>query len=125
MNQLLIEKSHSTPEIEFSPDSGILKIRGESFPENAAKFYTPVFNWLDGYFNESIRTTVIEIEIIYFNSSTSKILLNLFDHLEDRIKEGHTVKVLWRCDKDNEIAVECGEEFKEDLTLLPFEIVIL
>ncbi len=121
----MIDKTKSTPEINFDINSGTLWIKGESFPENAAKFYTPILNWIKEYLKKSTSEMVFEFEIIYFNSSTSKIFMTLFDLLDDEVQDGKKVVVNWRCDKENETAIECGEEFKEDLELLPFNILLL
>jgi hypothetical protein len=126
MNDLIIEKTKSTPNIFFSQTSNLLSIKGESFPENSAKFYAPVLEWMKEYFSslENETPSVIDFEVIYFNSSTSKIYMTIFDMLEENVKNGKTITVNWICDKENETAIECGEEFQEDLTCLPFNIVM-
>ena len=126
MNNLLIEKTQSTPTIQFDILSNVLKISGESFPENTAKFYSPVLEWLRGYLEQlgSATEVTMEFDIIYFNSSTSKIFMTIFDMLEDAVENGKKVCVNWRCDEKNETAFECGEEFKEDLDVLPFNLII-
>jgi len=124
-NNLNIAPTKSSPEITLDADAGLLRIRGESFPENASKFYAPVIEWIAEYFVEAAgRKTVFEIEIVYFNSSTSKVLMNLLDLADYAAGEGKDVSVHWICDEENETAIECGEEFKEDLTHVPFAIVI-
>ena len=126
MKSLILEKTLSTPKIDFNSATGVLKLEGESYPENAAKFYAPILKWIEEYFaTEVIDTTVFEFAIIYFNSSTSKIYMSLFDDLEALVAEGSDIKVRWICHSQNETAIECGEEFKEDLAKLPFDIVIV
>ena len=126
MNNLTIEKTRSTPYIHFDADSNVLRITGESFPENAAKFYAPVFAWLEEYLRTvGSQEITVEFEIIYFNSSTSKVFMTILDMLEKAVEEGKKVTVNWRCHEENETALECGEEFKEDLEKLPFHIVTI
>lgn len=125
MENLIIDKTNSTPYINFDKVSGILQIKGESFPENAAKFYTPILAWLTEYLNNTSEQITLEFEIIYFNSSTSKIFMSIFDMLEDDVKNGKKVVVNWYCDAENETAMECGEDFKEDLNHLPFNIIVV
>ena len=125
MNRLVMEKTTSTPAVDFDPDAGLLRISGESFPENAAKFYAPILAWIAEFAQRpDSPAIVLECDILYFNSSTSKILMNLFDTLEDLVLVGRAVTVRWFCREDNETDVECGEEFREDLDNLPFEIVL-
>ncbi|MZP28902.1 DUF1987 domain-containing protein [Heliobacterium undosum] len=124
MEKLLIEKTHSSPHIFFDSDAHVLTIEGESFPENTAKFYAPVFRWLQQYIAElQDEAARMEIDIVYFNSSTSKILLDMFHLLDEAVAKGKNITVHWRCRDENEMAIECGEEFKEDLRNLPFHII--
>jgi hypothetical protein len=125
MNRLVLEGSPSTPSVDFDPGTGLLRIAGESFPENAAKFYAPLLDWIREFMaQKEIPPVMLECDILYFNSSTSKILMNLFDVLESQSLLGRGVAVRWLCRPGNETAAECGEEFKEDLESLPFEIVL-
>lgn len=125
MNNLIIEKTQSTPYINFDPVLRRLAISGESFPENAAKFYSPILEWLKLYIDrlDSSYEVVMEYEIVYFNSSTSKIFMTIFDMLDRAVEDGKKICVNWRCDEKNETAIECGEEFREDLNVLPFNII--
>jgi len=125
MDNLLIEKTESSPYICFDAAKNFLVIHGESFPENAAKFYAPVLDWITNYLQIiEQEEVVLEIEIIYFNSSTSKVFMNFFEMLDETVAEGKKIIVNWRCNEENETAIECGEEFKEDLEYLPFNIVL-
>jgi len=124
MHNLLIEKTNSTPSINFDAITGLLQIKGESYPENVTKFYGPVLGWIKDFLDTSPSEVRFEFEIIYFNSSTSKVFMTLFDTLEAEAAKGKNICVVWRCDRDNEIAIECGEEFGEDLIKLPFRIEV-
>lgn len=124
MENLVIAKTDSTPEISFDAGTGILELHGESYPENTAAFYAPVFDWINAYLaKDGMPPVKLNIEILYFNSSSSKALMNLFDLLNSKVKEGKSIVVNWIYDTDNESALEYGEEFKEDLDTLPFELV--
>lgn len=125
MEKLIIEPTKSTPLIDFDPVSRVLLLKGESYPEYAAKFYGPVFSWLTAFFEEGCeeQTVTVNIEITYFNSSSSKALMNIFDILEEAAEKGNNVVVNWRYDKENEAAEECGEEFMEDLEHVKFNMV--
>jgi hypothetical protein len=100
-------------------------LHGESFPENAAKFYAPVLEWLREYIARlDDQKVTIEFEIVYFNSRTSKIFMTIFDMMEEAVKNGRDITVNWICDEKNETGIECGEEFEEDLSELHFNIVM-
>lgn len=124
MENLIIAKTETTPEIRFDFSSGVLEMRGESYPENTAEFYAPVFAWLSKFLaggNE--KSVIVNMEIVYFNSSSSKALMNFFDVLDEAVAEGKKVAVNWIYDAENESALEYGEEFKEDLESLEFNLV--
>ena len=124
MDNLIIEKTVSTPNIDFDYNMKKLRISGESFPENAAKFYEPVMKWIKEYLNQiGEEETKVEFEIIYFNSSTSKIFMTIFSLFDEEVERGKNMTVDWIASEDNDIAIECGEEFKEDLKCIPFNIV--
>lgn len=125
MEDLIIEKTQSTPFIHFSSATNMLVLQGESFPENSAKFYAPVLEWLKEYIAVlENQKAVMLFEIVYFNSSTSKVFMTIFDLMQDAVKCNKDISILWKCDEKNETAIECGEEFKEDLEDLPFNIVL-
>ena len=124
MKKLVLHQTRSTPAIVLDPDLHVHAIRGESYPENTTKFYQPVFDWLGGYLPQVNGTEVVfDFEIVYFNSSSSKTLMDLFELLDDAAKAGKRVVVNWRYDRDNETAKECGEEFREDVAALRFNLV--
>ncbi len=122
MDNLLIEATKSTPLIEFDVEKNFLKIHGQSYPENSAKFYNPILEWITEYVNQLDTTMVLDIKIIYINTSSSKALMTLLDMLEEAYKNGKQITINWHYDEENEMALECGEDFSEDLEL-PFNII--
>ena len=124
MENLVIEATKSSPYIHFNAEKNILVIKGESYPEYAAKFYAPVFQWLESYLISMNPDSIeVKLEVIYFNSSSSKILMNFFDRLETAAQNGKNITINWIYHEDNEAALECGEEFMEDLTTVSFNLV--
>lgn len=88
MENLKIGATKYTPEISFDCEKNILDIIGESYPENIAEFYAPVFKWLEQYIEQlkNDQNVTINMELIYFNSSSSKVLLDFLDILEQAVK---------------------------------------
>jgi hypothetical protein len=125
MDNLLMAASKSTPGVCFDAQANILEIKGESYPENASKFYAPLFAWLGGYLDQVSpeAPVVVNLEIIYFNSSSSKALMNIFDLLSQAAAAGRQVVVNWRYHAQNESALECGQEFSEDVGGVVFNLV--
>ncbi len=124
MDNLLIEATKYTPEISFNAETNVLEINGETYPENTAEFYSPVFEWLEAYLNQlQDQKVTVNMEIIYFNSSSSKVLMDLFDRFEESVKEGKEIEINWIYHKEDESALEYGEEFQEDLEILKLNLV--
>ena len=121
MQHLSIAATKSTPSIEYSPGEKTLSIFGESYPEDAAKFYRPVLEWLQKLLAAKPDRLQVVLFIRYLNTSSSKCVMTLLDSLESAYANGINVSVLWRYEKENEMALECGEEFGEDLSL-PYKI---
>jgi len=124
MKNLVIEPTKYTPGINFLFDERVLEISGESYPENTAEFYSPVLKWITEFLkiNES-KTITVNIVIQYFNSSSSKIFMDLFDLLNDKSHEGLNIIVNWNYLEEDDNMLEYGEEFQEDVDNLKFNLV--
>lgn len=122
MKSLKIESTKYTPEIDLDAD-GIISVVGKSYPENTFEFYDPMMIWIDTYFKTTpAEKTVVNMEIIYFNSSSSKLFFDFFDLLEEK-SSNNTIEINWIFDKENETAQEAGEDFIEDFEILNIKLV--
>lgn len=116
-----IEATEYTPEITFDEITNTMVIVGKSIPENAAEFYEPVLNFLHSIV-ERVDSLSVDVKLDYFNTSSSKQLLHLFQALEYPQKMNRQVRVIWRFNVDDEDLMEAGEDFQE-LIDIPFELV--
>ncbi len=125
MEVLEIPAGTGMPAIRLDPVAHSHRFAGESYPENTSEFYAPVLAWVERYLAglAAEQSAEFNFEIVYFNSSTSKIFMDLFFQLEEAAQSGKAVTVNWIYDRDNEAALEYGEEFAEDLVDLPFHLV--
>ncbi|MTI83735.1 MAG: DUF1987 domain-containing protein [Firmicutes bacterium] len=124
MQKLIIEGSKSTPEINFDPECNILSIKGQSYPENAFKFYESIFSWVDEYMQKLTTEVSVKIDFTlpYINTSSSKCIMMLLEKFDEAFLAGKNIILFWYYDLENESELECAEEFTEDLNL-PFNIV--
>lgn len=123
MNNLIIEETIFTPRIEFNKN-GTLLMKGKSYPENSFEFFEPVMDWIEEYFESNAQyKTIFNIEITYFNSSTSKVLFDMLDLFEENCDE-HQIEVNWIYDKDDESSKEAGEDIIEDFESLKIKLII-
>ncbi len=122
MKDLIIEETKYTPYIKLEA-KGLFELSGKSYPENTFEFYRPMVEWVKEYLsNSENKKTVINMEIIYFNSSSSKLFFDFFDLLEEAHNKGKIIEINWIYDKENEVALEAGEDFKEDFLNLNFNL---
>ena len=124
MERLYIEQTKATPLIDFNYASNILLIKGQSFPENAFKFYEEIFKWVDEYLISIKEEVLIEIKfnLPYINTSSSKCIMMLLDKFDNAFNNGKSIRVNWYYDMENDSELECAEEFKEDVNM-PFELI--
>ena len=113
MDRLFIEETKSSPRIDFNPQTGILIIEGQSYMENAFKFYKSLFEWMDEYFELNTENVQVDIRLSYLNTSSTKCLMDIIFKLEQVVQIGKKVKVNWYYKSRN--ILECGEELQEDL----------
>ncbi len=125
MENLAIEATNQTPKVSFDAENHVLEFKGESYPENTALFIAPIFVWLKKYLEQlGEQTFTVNVELTYFNSSTSKMLLNLFEQLEAEVEDNNkNIIVNWIYDAEDYNIEEFGEEFQEDLETLTFNLV--
>lgn len=122
MKNLKLEATKYTPEINLDA-SGTISLVGKSYPENTFEFYAPMMDWVEEYFNDNAaETTVVNMEIIYFNSSSSKQFFDFFDLLEENA-QNNKIEINWIYDEENESAEEAGEDFIEDFKNLNIKFV--
>lgn len=122
MDNLYIEGSAKTPSVNFNSESGVIELKGRSIPENSVEFYQPLQEWIDSYAKSPKNETVVEIKLEYFNTSSSKCLLDLFKKLESLNSVGSNVKVNWYFEEDDEDMEEAGEDYQAIIGL-PFNMI--
>jgi len=124
MKTLSLEGSPKTPTIEMNPETGVIEIEGRSIPENSIDFYKPVVEWLDEYANSPTGDTKVNIKLEYFNTSSSKCILDVFKKLENVFKKSGEkgVVINWYYEEDDEDMLEAGEDYQSILKI-PFKMI--
>jgi hypothetical protein len=122
MDNITITGTPKTPTIDFNASTGVLLIRGRSIPENSIEFYKPLLDWIGKYAAECPHKTIINVQLEYFNTSSSKCILDVFKRLEEICKEGKEVVVKWHYEVDDEDMLEAGEDYQAIIDI-PFEMI--
>jgi hypothetical protein len=122
MEKLIIEGTPKTPSVNFDADKGHVEIRGRSIPENSIDFYKPMMDWLDNFSKSPTAKTNVHIQLEYFNTSSSKCILDVFKKLESLHKGGSDVLINWYYEEDDEDMLEAGEDYQAIISV-PFKMI--
>ena len=102
MEALSIEGTAKTPTVKFDGQGGVIEIKGRSIPENSIEFYKPLVEWLEEYSKSPLDLTQVNVQLEYFNTSSSKCILDVFKKLEAIHKAKHEVVINWYYEEDDE-----------------------
>ena len=122
MADLNLEGSPKTPTIEFNSGSGYLLIRGRSIPENSIEFYKGLIESLEEYNKAPQSNTKVDIQLEYFNTSSSKCILDVFKKLEAINAGNSEVIINWYYEEDDEDMLEAGEDYQAIINV-PFKMI--
>jgi hypothetical protein len=122
MNTYYTGGTSKTPEINLNPENGDLLFKGRSIPENSIEFYQPIFKWMETYSESPAEYTTLHMQLEYFNTASSKCLLDIFKKLEKVKSTGKPVIVKWYYEDDDEDMLEAGEDY-ESIINIPFEMI--
>lgn len=123
MDSINIEGTPKTPTISFDANTGVIEIKGRSIPENSIEFYKPLVDWLDKFADVAQGIVNVNIQLEYFNTSSSKCILDVFKKLENlQNKNRAEVVINWYYEEDDEDMLEAGEDYQSILKI-PFNMV--
>jgi hypothetical protein len=116
MELVSLESTKKTPNVLLDP-SGRIRIGGRSIPEDASKFYDNILNWVLDYCNSPSDSTVVDIELEYFNSGSAKFVMQILRELSELLSEGRDLKVNWYYEEGDDDILERGEYYSSILDL--------
>jgi hypothetical protein len=118
MEEIKLTPTPKTPSVTFAAN-GHLELKGRSIPENSLEFYKPLIDWLESYSKQSAPETNVHVQLEYFNTSSSKCLLDFFKRLEGISSK---VTIHWYYEVDDEDMLEAGEDY-EAIINVPFKMI--
>ncbi|WAS94493.1 SiaC family regulatory phosphoprotein [Nannocystis punicea] len=98
--------SFPTPRVDFDGELGLLRLEGESHPEEAAQFYAPLILWLDMLITSPPASVVFELRLTFFSAATRPQLLALLRRLKKWANRGAEVRATWYIDPGDEDMVD-------------------
>lgn len=121
MEVIKIKGTDDTPNVILDAESNIIEFSGRSLPEDVVTFYAPVIQWIEEYAKSPNPKTEVIFRLEYFNTASSKVLLDILLKFEDILNDGNEVVVQWYFQEDDEDMEEAGEEYSE-IVDIPFEM---
>lgn len=125
MPNLHLPASSATPAIDFNFATHQLSIRGESYPENAQAYFEPILTAIRQYLGTAPKHVTLDVQLAYFNSSSTKLFLEMFGLFNDAAIQGSQVTLNWHYDEDDDTILEFGEEVADDFPSLDFNSMAL
>lgn len=111
MEDLFINATPQTPHVHFNGTSGVMEIKGRSIPDQPDEFWLPVLNWFETYLLRPNASTIVKIDLEYFNISSSKRILFLLYKLNELADGGKDVHVEWFYRQTDEDMYEVGQDY--------------
>jgi SiaC family regulatory phosphoprotein len=105
------------PEVNLNASNGQCQISGESYLEDTDEFYNNIINWLEAYINEVKKPLTFDFRLTYFNTSSSRSILNVLRVLKKYEDRGGSVTVNWYYPEDDESIAEEAEDYMKDTGL--------
>lgn len=122
-NSYKVEQSPKTPIINFDASSGNFELKGKSIPEHSVAYYKPMFEWLENYVQNPAPKTSLNVQLDYFNTMSSKCIIDLFKKIEQIPKTGKgEAEINWYYDDQDDDMLEAGEDYKSVIKI-PFNLI--
>ena len=113
--------TYFVPHVNFNAETGHCLLEGESYLENTWEFYKQLVNWLQLY-AETGQPIYFDFKLTYFNTSSSKGILEVLEFLKKYQDMGGNIELKWYYPEDDEDILEEAEDFVED-TQLAIELI--
>lgn len=110
MENLLIEAGAKTPGIDFN-ENGNLAIKGRSIHEDPDEFFNPVVTWVEEYCKSPATSTMVDVELEYFNSGSAKFILIILQILTNHIYEQNALTIKWYYEDGDDDILERGQYY--------------
>lgn len=117
MDKLELKETKNTPHVVFDPASNFFSISGKSFPENAKKFYEPLYKWVDLNYLNFPKEVHFSFELYYISSSSLIAMLDLLRKLDKLSQKGISITVSWTYDSDDDDMRKIGEDYSKILNI--------
>ena len=126
MESRTIAATDRSPEVRLDVANRTISFTGEAYPEDAAAFWGPILQEMQNIVEQEPEELLqVDFRLAYFNSSSAKALMNVFQLLESAAENGTKIRVNWYFQDGDDTIEESGEDFSEDLRAVEFASIKL
>lgn len=123
MDNLILKRTNTTPEVEMRFDRQYIGMRGEAYPENAVAYFGKLTDELNRYFAlPDNRKVLVDMDLKYLNSASTKMLYKFFEALERAAVKGRPIEVQWCYESDDSMLEEFGEDLRDNFPNLDVQL---
>ncbi len=119
MKTFMMTAKEYTPYVLLDANKGFVEISGRSFPEDSNRFYKPILKWIDEYLLEPKPDTQLNFKFSYFNTASSKKILELIKKFSSLNKTENKLIVNWYYDEGEDDMLNAGNDFSS-VVEIPF-----
>lgn len=120
METIKLQGTDDTPSVILDKASGVFEFSGRSLPEDVNSFYEPILDWLSDYAEAPNSETSVTFKLVYFNTASSKLILDILLKFEEIGEAGSNVQINWYYPEDDEDMEEAGDEYS-DIVEIPIK----
>lgn len=115
LKNVYIESTTKTPQVDLNHLSGEFIFAGKSIPENPAKLYEGILEWVQEYIKNPRQTTNLRLNIEYFNTASVIWIAKIAKVLSSMKKPDNTLIIHLYFDIEEFNSMET-EDIKEALS---------
>jgi hypothetical protein len=106
------------PTVNFDAEIGVCELAGESFLEDTVEFYGPLIQWIKDFLKLN-KPITFNFKLTYFNTSSSRSILDILNLLKNFERQGGQVAVNWHFDERD---IDMEEEIEDYMIESELEI---
>jgi len=115
-------ETNTLPKINYDEMAGTVKIEGRSISSDAEIYFNEFLPYFEDCIKRNPMDLILNLDLEYFNTKTSKILMSFFNIAKTVENKGFTIKVNWYFEEGDEDMEDAGDDY-ESLTKLDFNII--
>lgn len=117
-----IKGTDESPEVILDKSTNEFSFEGKSLPEDVKQFYNPIHEWIEDYVKSPNPETILKFKMDYFNSASSKQILDILETFAKVKDTGKEIIVRWYYFEDDEDMEDSGQGYSE-MVDIPFELI--